>query len=56
MDVVELQAQAPVALSKDMESSLGWMSLAQTVLAGSRPMQDWERQSLDEFTWAELEA
>ncbi|MDD5263029.1 MAG: hypothetical protein PHD76_14395 [Methylacidiphilales bacterium] len=46
----------PSSFSRDMESSLGWMSLAEAVLAGSRPMKDWERQSLDEFTWAEFEA
>lgn len=53
---MELQAKAPAPLSKEMDASLGWISLAQTVLAGSRPLQDWERQSLDEFTWAEFEA
>jgi len=56
MDGVERQVQALSAPSQELESSLSWMSLAQTVLAGSRPMLDWEREALDEFTWAEFEA
>lgn len=46
----------PADFSENMESSLAWSSLAQTILADSRPMKDWERESLDAFTWAELEA
>lgn len=49
-------ALLPTAFSKEMESSLSWISLAHTVLGGSRQMNELERKSLDEFTWAELEA
>jgi hypothetical protein len=41
---------------EEMVSFLELSALSEIVLAGSRPMLDWERQSLGEFMWAELEA
>lgn len=34
--------------------ALGLVDLARVVFLGSRPLEIWERESLDEFTWAEL--
>jgi len=39
-----------------LQLSFGWIEVTEFVLAGSRPMLDWEREALDEFTWAEFEA
>jgi len=54
-DLVEYQSEiqrSPV----DFLPSLGWVDLARVVLAESRSLNGWERESLDEFTWAELRA
>jgi hypothetical protein len=50
--------EKPTKLSELMElqSPLNWMEIANFVCSDSHTMQDWERQSLDEFTWAEFEA
>jgi hypothetical protein len=50
-DHIPKQPQTP---SDHPVDSFHWTSLAQAVLADSRPLNDWERTSLNEFVWAEL--
>lgn len=35
-------------------AALGQIDLARAVLADPRSLSGWERESLDEFTWAEI--
>jgi len=40
----------------EIHFALQWIALAKTVFGESRSLKDWERETLDEFTWSELES
>lgn len=50
----DIDTPAAGTLDGRLTESAGWMEMAHAVFADTRPMADWEREALDEFTWSEL--